>query len=261
MKTLEWERRVERAARLAERYAYAREILGFYSEVLKQQQKIFDEISSRATPAQGEMPVLDRLRASDSSRHLSSFLTLAEQCGPARLAEEARVLRSESPEQQSAILQEFLESGDSEREFFARAILQPYAEWLASSRPPQVFTGDSLVCRLCGSRPQAAVLRPEGDGGKRFLLCSLCLTEWEFRRILCPACGEENHRQLPRYTAEDVDSVRVEACDSCHFYLKSIDMTVDGLAVPLVDEVATVPLDLWASEHGYKKITANLMGF
>jgi formate dehydrogenase maturation protein FdhE len=55
--------------------------------------------------------------------------------------------------------------------------------------------------------------------------------------------------------------VRVEACDTCHYYLKSIDLTVDGLAIPLVDEVATVPLDLWAGEHGYKKAEANLMGF
>ena len=38
-------------------------------------------------------------------------------------------------------------------------------------------------------------------------------------------------------------------------------MTVDGRAVPLVDEVAAVALDLWATEHGYKKIEPNLMGF
>ena len=117
------------------------------------------------------------------------------------------------------------------------------------------------MCPVCGARPQAAVLRPEGDGGKRFLLCSLCLTEWEFRRILCPVCGEEDYQKLPRYSAEDRAAARVEACDTCHFYLKSIDLTVDGHAVPLVDEVATVPLDLWAEEHGYKKAERNLMGF
>ena len=55
--------------------------------------------------------------------------------------------------------------------------------------------------------------------------------------------------------------IRVEACDTCQFYLKSVDLTVDGLAVPLVDEVATVTLDLWATEHGYKKVAPNLMGF
>lgn len=105
------------------------------------------------------------------------------------------------------------------------------------------------------------MIRPEGDGGKRLLLCSLCQSEWEFRRILCPACGEVNHEKLPRYSAEGIASVRVEACDTCKHYLKSIDMTVDGLAVPVVDEIATAPLDLWAAEHGYQKIRLNLMGF
>jgi len=117
------------------------------------------------------------------------------------------------------------------------------------------------VCPVCGSKPQVAVLRPEGDGGKRFLVCSFCLTEWEFRRILCPICGEEDYQKLPRYSAEDLVAVRVEACDTCKYYLKSVDMTVDGLAVPLVDEIATAPLDLWAAEHGYTKVTLNLMGF
>ena len=115
--------------------------------------------------------------------------------------------------------------------------------------------------RCAVSKPQVAVLRPEGDGGKRFLVCSFCLTEWEFRRILCPICGEEDHTKLPRFAAEGVAAVRVEACDACKHYLKEIDMTVDGLAVPLVDEIATAPLDLWAAEHGYAKISRNLMGF
>ena len=78
---------------------------------------------------------------------------------------------------------------------------------------------------------------------------------------MCPVCGEEDYKKLPRYSAEDLMAVRVEACDTCHFYLKSIDMTVDGLAAALVDEVASVPLDLWAAEHGYKKAEPNLMGF
>jgi len=259
MKTSEWEKRVQRAARLGERLACAQEVLAFYGEVLKLQQRIFNEISAEPV-TESDAPIVQRLRAVDAARHLPALLALAEQRGPARLAEEARAIRGESAEQQNAMLHGFLED-DSEHAFFARALLQPYAERLTSALPPQPFQGDSFVCRLCGSRPQAAVLRPEGDGGKRFLLCSLCLTEWEFRRILCPICGEENHRHLPRYSAEEVDAVRVEACDTCHFYLKAVDMTVDGLAVPLVDEVATVPLDLWASEHGYKKVVANLMGF
>jgi FdhE protein len=261
MKRSEWEKRVDRAARLAERFAYAQEILALYAEVLKFQQRIFADISSRTPPGDEDTPLLERLRSMKVLDRLPALLSLAEECGTEKLAEQASAIRCESAQQRAAMLEGFLSGEMDERSFFARALLQPYAEWLASNAAAASPQGDSFVCPLCNSRPQAAVLRPEGDGGKRFLLCSLCLREWEFRRILCPVCHEENHRQLPRYTAEDVNAVRVEACDTCHFYLKSIDLTVDGLAVPLVDEVAAVPLDLWASEHGYKKVTPNLMGF
>jgi len=259
MKKSQWDKRVERAARLAERFAYAREVLTFYGDVLKLQQNIFDEIVLQGPPAEEQF--LEQSWLHDASPHLTGLLSLVEQRGPATLAEQASALRGQSAPEQAAMLQSALRGEVTGHSFFARALLQPYAEWFAVNAAAIVCQGDSFVCPTCKSRPQAAVLRPEGDGGKRFLLCSLCLTEWGFRRILCPVCGEENHRQLPRYTAEDVDSVRVEACDACHFYLKSVDMTVDGLAVPLVDEVATVPLDLWAGEHGYKKIVPNLLGF
>lgn len=115
-------------------------------------------------------------------------------------------------------------------------------------------------CPTCGEKPVASVLRPEGDGGKRFLLCSLCLNEWEFRRVLCPSCGEEDKEKLPVYGAEEYAHIRVEACDTCKTYLKSIDMTRDGLAVPEVDELASLALDLWAIEKGYKKLQPNLFG-
>jgi FdhE protein len=163
------------------------------------------------------------------------------------------------------MLRSFLLSTDpneaESNHFFARVLLQPQAERLAATLQTQSADSSASVCPVCGARPQVAVLRPEGDGGKRFLVCSFCSTEWEFRRILCPMCGEQDHKKLPRYSVEDMPSVRVEACDTCKYYLKSVDMTVDGLAVPLVDEVATAALDVWAMERGFNKISPNLMGF
>ena len=52
----------------------------------------------------------------------------------------------------------------------------------------------------------------------------------------------------------------MEACDTCNRYIKGVDLTRLGLAVPLVDEIAAAPLDLWAQEHGYTKIELNLVG-
>jgi len=150
------------------------------------------------------------------------------------------------------------EGADPMHLFYARVIAQAQAEERARAAPPA--GGVQPLCPFCGEKPVAAVLRPEGDGAKRFLLCSLCFTEWEFRRLLCPNCGEEDKDKLPVYTAEEFPHVRVEACDTCHVYLKAVDLTKDGLAVPEVDELASVALDLWASEHGYTKLQTNLFG-
>jgi formate dehydrogenase maturation protein FdhE len=65
---------------------------------------------------------------------------------------------------------------------------------------------------------------------------------------------------LPVYKAADFDAVRVEACDRCKTCLKSVDLTRDGHAVPMVDEIATVALNLWADDHGYAKLEPNLLG-
>ncbi len=262
MKKSEWDKRVARAADLADRFAYAREILAFYGEVLKLQQKISDELSARsAIPEVSDLPFRMRVDVAEACRNFPALLSLVQEQGTAKLTDEAATIAGMSPEQQQLVLQNFLAGEPTPHSFFARALLQPCAEWLAATSLRLSYASNRSLCPICDARPQAAVLRPEGDGGKRFLLCSFCLTEWEFRRILCPVCGEEDYQKLPRYCAEDHVSIRVEACDTCHFYLKSIDMTVDGLAVPLVDEVASVPLDLWAAEHGHKKTEPNLMGF
>lgn len=157
------------------------------------------------------------------------------------------------------------EAGDSrEATLVERSLawifLQPYAEYLADQREPISVDGTPSTCPLCGGKPIVGVLRPEGDGAKKSLLCMLCAHEWAFRRIYCPACGEERESQMAYYAAPEIAHVRVDVCDTCHTYLKSIDLTKTGLAVPVVDELATIPLDLWAREHGYEKLQINLLG-
>ena len=116
------------------------------------------------------------------------------------------------------------------------------------------------ICPFCERKPQVGVLRAEGYGAKRSFICSLCSAEWDYRRIICPACAEDRFDQLPVYTAGQFEHVRVEACDSCKTYIKTVDLTKDALAIPVVDELATTPLDLWAHERGYKKLESNLLG-
>jgi len=144
--------------------------------------------------------------------------------------------------------------------FFARAFLQPYAAYLALHTEQASVSVAPRVYPVCGRRPQLGVLRPEGHGAKRSLLCSLCLTEWDYRRLVCPACEEEDVYKLTVYTASQFVHLRVEACDSCKTYINTVDLAKNGLAVPEVDELAGLPLSLWAEEHGYTKRQPNLLG-
>jgi len=64
---------------------------------------------------------------------------------------------------------------------------------------------------------------------------------------------------LPIYSAAQFEHVRVECCDRCKRYLKTVDLTKTGLANPVVDELASIPLDLWARERGYEKVELNVM--
>ena len=166
-------------------------------------------------------------------------------------------LRALVPQVQFPVTEDFLlsEPSSEEGKFFYRVLMQPYAEGF---RKPGEPAGGK--CPACGSKPVAGVRRGEGDGAKRGLICSLCAWEWPYRRIICPNCGEENKNKLPVYVAEQIPHVRVEACDTCQSYLKSVDLTKDGFAVPEVDEIATVTLNLWADEHGYTKIETNILG-
>ena len=74
----------------------------------------------------------------------------------------------------------------------------------------------------------------------------------------CPKCRKRLCVQNTRIRGET--RVQYMACDTCKYYLKTVDLTRQGNAVPLVDEVAGGPLDLWARDHGYQKIELNLVG-
>ena len=132
--------------------------------------------------------------------------------------------------------------------FFARVLRQ------AGGMPRLDATTRESACPSCGERPVASVLRLEGG----FQLCSMCFREWEFQPSRCPHCGEQEKRRL--YRSDEMTHVCVEACETCGVYLKSIDLTRDPRAVPEVDELASVFLDLWAMEHGYTKLQTNLFG-
>jgi formate dehydrogenase accessory protein FdhE len=152
----------------------------------------------------------------------------------------------------------------SDQDFFAKATLQPYAAWLAEcgiEPAGRQLPRAANRCPFCHGSPQLSLLGG-GDGAVagRHLLCATCLTIWPFSRVVCLYCGEDDERKTGYFHTPLFDHLRVDACESCKRYLKTVDLTKTALAVPLVDEVAGAPLDLWARDRGYEKIELNLLG-
>lgn len=266
----EYDARIARAARLSVSYPFAAEFLDFYRHIAEFQKTLRASIRSSQGNESGKAPVADvreRLDLTVLLPHFRGFLSVVEQHAPSALRESAHQMSLLPSDSWIASLEAYWQhAGKYDQQvgafaqFLSRAFLQPYAEYRAARMLQGPLAVTIRLCPLCGARPLMGVLRLEGDGGKRFLLCTFCSQEWEFRRILCPTCGEEAEGKLPVYVAEQLPHVRVEACDTCKFYLQTVDLTKDGHAVPMVDDLAAVPLTLWAHEHGYTRLQPNLLG-
>jgi FdhE protein len=278
--TSPWQQRIRRAEQLAAQHPFAAEILVFYIHLARFQEDLYNRLdrdpakSSGARSSAGVPPAVEsasrrltsQLDARATKTLLSTFpefLSLVEKRAPAPLSQVARDLHSSDPATWPDLFTQcftHIDSPTDPQEFLILAFLQPYAEFTRLQAEVQPVSSPSFHCPFCHRKPALAILRPQGDGGRRSLLCGFCLTEWDFRRLICPGCGEENHAKLPVYTADNLPAIRVECCDTCQTYIKCIDLTKSGLAEPLIDELASVPLNLWAQEHGYAKLQPNLLG-
>lgn len=273
-----WDLRIRRAKDLISSYPFAAESLRFYERVATFQKNSYGDIQERlaGTPTiSADRPLRDEFDLFLLLPRFSGFLALIQQISPQPLALLATEVEREGPTGWQDRIEKFwfedsistTASASSDgaeaagvENLLAWIFLQPYAEYLADHREVVQIHGTPSTCPICGSKPIVGVLRPEGDGARKSLICVLCAHEWAFRRIYCPACGEERESHIAYYSAPEIPHIRVDVCETCRTYLKSVDLTKTGLAVPVVDELAALPLDLWARENSYHKLQMNAVG-
>ena len=103
-------------------------------------------------------------------------------------------------------------------------------------------------CALCGGEPDFAVITPAAE---RHLICSRCTLRWKFEPLTCPYCRNSDRTLITSFATPD-GQYRVYACDVCHRYLKAYDgRRASRPFMPMVDGVATLPLDAAAMQRGY----------
>jgi hypothetical protein len=274
-----WAARRLRAEELRARHPFADEVLTLYLALLAVQEDAWG--AARESP-----PHPEELPRWTVARVLPGVVDATVAAGPAALRDAVQSRRAGADHHALAGWLAGAELDPVDR-YLARASLAPVLEALgeragAACTPGR--DGDGGVrCPRCGGRPQLSYLASSGESlvsGPRSLLCARCGTGWSFSRSTCPACGETDDARLVVHAEAwtgpvsgngkgdgDGDGgpvfpqLRIAGCTSCRRYLIEIDTERDGHAVPEVDELAALPLDLYAADQGLTKVTPNLMGF
>jgi Protein involved in formate dehydrogenase formation len=274
-----WAGRGRRAEALRARHRFAAEPLALYLALLPVQEDAW-----RA--ARDAAPHPEELAGWAATRVLPAVVEATVAAGPATLGAAARDRLAEGTAGDA--LAGWLAGAelDPVDRYLARASLGPLLEALgerAGAACARRRDGEEAErCPCCGGLPQLSWLADSGQAlvnGPRSLICARCGWTWKFSRSVCPACGESGEEQLRVYaehlqgpvsgngkdSSGDVQPVfphlRIAACSTCNRYLIEVDMARDEGAVPEVDELAALPLDLHASDQGLTKVTPNLMGF
>lgn len=105
-------------------------------------------------------------------------------------------------------------------------------------------------CPICAREPKIGEIKDEE--GRRYLFCNQCGFEWQFKRIVCPFCGNDEQQALAFFTIEGDERYRVDVCNVCKRYIKMVDFRESKEEANLdVEDIATLHLDMLANEEGY----------
>ena len=108
-------------------------------------------------------------------------------------------------------------------------------------------------CPVCGAWPAFAEVR--GIERSRYLRCGRCGGGWQAQCLSCSYCAMTDHEELVSLVPEKSGSNAViDACKRCLGYVKTFT-TLQGSppANVMVDDLASVDLDIAALEQGYRR--------
>jgi Protein involved in formate dehydrogenase formation len=151
--------------------------------------------------------------------------------------------------------------------FWFQVAAGPLLELAAAAvGPPLSGAWHGSSCPLCGAPAQASVIAEESGefmgGSPRSLVCARCASWWSFPRAICALCGQDDPRSITGFLVPTDRVVRVDCCETCHGYVKTFDLRQAGGVdiVPLVDDIATLHLDLWAQDRGFNRASLSFAG-
>ena len=264
-----------RLMHLRDKFSESSQILGFMERLLEFQNELLSELSEKGISVDLS-GAESRIRSGKPALNLNSIewepylsymdrlIRVVEEAGTEEIRRRARELGEMGREGVRELLSGFLrgEEIDPVVRMLFTALLQPILYLFADKIS---FSQESWLrntCPVCGSKPSVSFLMDTEDWeGARFLRCGLCLTDWLYIRTKCVECGNSEDDKLNYFVSQELPYIEVQTCSLCRRYIKIVDLRKDGLAVPDLEDIATVSLDLWAESEGYVKVERNILGF
>ncbi len=261
-----------------------KEILGFYQRVREEQEKI--KVSLKLQPIHFKkewkelltsegFPLLERkdfpIDVEGSMTLFQSLCRIGKDANPHMAQEAAKI--ADILDQKRIDLMELLirgiKEGRSEQiarqlgldekvlSFFTQESIRPSVEAAVENLRTELEADNWLkgYCPICGSIPHLSLLKEEV--GKRYLLCSFCGYQWRIERLFCPFCNNKAQDSLHYFYAEGEETYRIDLCDECHQYIKTIDLRRMEESDFDLEDLATLHLDILASQKGYRKRARN----
>lgn len=186
---------------------------------------------------------------------------------PAPLQPLLKELRALTPETRADIAKKLLQKEVAARHvgmapFIMAALQVTFAKRSASLSARDVpYTDPASICPVCASEPVASVIRIGGKvAGHRYAHCGTCACEWHMVRVKCTHCESTKgiHYQGIDGSGEEV---LAETCDECGSYRKIVNQEKNPMVEPLVDDLASLMLDLLMSETQFQRASANPLLF
>jgi formate dehydrogenase maturation protein FdhE len=213
---------------------------------------------------------LERLPIEDLVPLFVEFLAEASELGTDVMRTDAGALASAPLSARVALFGVALTGAAAEETtpFHVRAFLQPVVTALAeASAVPGTSEGHrpgalrTERCPVCGATPVVATIDATTEKpDRRGLVCGVCGVWWAVARVSCGRCGETDPEWLLESALRSPSHLLLDECQRCGRYRKTVDLRACPEAVPLVDDLASVEVDLGARRRGLARMEPSLLG-
>jgi len=142
---------------------------------------------------------------------------------------------------------------------FIMAALQVYFTGVAAQLDPELINEHAAFgsCPCCGSQPVASVVQARGPrAGRRYVICSLCATQWHIVRVTCSHC-ESTEKILYHAIEGGNEAIRAESCGQCGSYRKIFYQEKDSAVEALADDLGSLELDMLMAQEGFFRVNEN----